>query len=481
MCPDKIGIALHPASLRRVNIYASFPGICAPCLWSFLRGRLQWTVNIFFCKHIIIPSELCIINNINQSCKEKYHCKLAFFSAICCPYQRRTVLQLKDRVIIKIDSVAFGGEGVGRVGNFVVFVPFSAAGDELEVEITQLKKKFVRGRILKIIKDSPIRVKPLCRYYEKCGGCCYQHLNYEYQLAIKKKQVEDAFRRIGKFENPPVLEAIASPGIYNYRGKAQLHAGGVPDRRIIGFLDISGSKIVDIENCRIMEETINEKIRALRENKRFLHDNDAQLTIWSDCPADQSSGKESIVRIVKGKYFLVPRNGFFQANLYLTDKLVDEVCRLTGDNEINTIVDACCGSGLFSVFLSSYAKNIIGIEINEKSVRYAQINAENLGIRNVRFIHGDIEKVLQREFLQQGDKIDLIVLDPPRTGCEKEVLKAIVDLRPGKIIYISCNPATQARDVKYLNECGYNLQSLLPVDMFPQTSHVEVIGFMTLM
>ena len=146
-------------------------------------------------------------------------------------------------------------------------------------------------------------------------------------------------------------------------------------------------------------------------------------------------------------------------------------------NKINTLVDAYCGSGLFSIFLSPYAENVIGIEINEKSVKYAQINAENAGVKNVKFIHGDIEKVLQEKFLPPGNKIDLMVLDPPRIGCEKTVLKAMVDLQPQKIIYISCNPATQARDVKYLNECGYDLKSLLPVDMFPQTEHIEVIGF----
>lgn len=390
-------------------------------------------------------------------------------------------MQLKDRIIIKIDSVAFGGDGVGRIDNFVVFVPFSAAGDELEIEITQLKKKFVRGRILKIIKESPFRVKPLCRYYGKCGGCCYQHMNYEYQMAIKKKQVEDAFRRIGKIVNPPVQEAIASPAIYNYRGKAQYHAeGDTPERREIGFLDISGGKIVDIEHCDIMEETINKKMCALKESNQKLHEKDERLIIWSDSPDDKPGNKESVARTVKGKNFQVPRDGFFQTNLYLTDRLVDEVCRLIGDNEINTIVDACCGSGLFSVFLSYYAKNIIGIEINEKSVKYAQINAGNLGIENVRFIQGDIEKVLQGKFMQQGDKIDVIVLDPPRTGCEKAVLRAIADLHPVRIIYISCNPATQARDVKNLMEYGYSLKSLQPVDMFPQTSHIEVIGLMTL-
>src|SRR4030042_965435 len=132
-------------------------------------------------------------------------------------------MQLKDRVEIKIESVAFGGAGVGRVNNFVVFVPFAAPGDELEVEITQLKKKFARGKIVKILKPSGARVSPLCRYYEKCGGCCYQHINYAHQLKIKKRQVAEAFKKIGKIAAPPVLDVIASPEIYHYRGKAQLH------------------------------------------------------------------------------------------------------------------------------------------------------------------------------------------------------------------------------------------------------------------
>ena len=196
-------------------------------------------------------------------------------------------MQLKDRVIIKIESIAFGGQGVGRVNNFVVFVPFAAPGDELEVEIIELKKKFARSRILKISKPSPLRDVPLCGYYEKCGGCCYQHLNYDEQLKIKKKQVQDAFQKIGKIVSPPVLDSVASPQAYHYRGKAQCHAAKTSSGWKLGFLDVSGGKIVDIERCEIMEETINDKIRELRKNQKLLS-SESNLTMWSESSGEVS-------------------------------------------------------------------------------------------------------------------------------------------------------------------------------------------------
>ncbi|MGD0022073.1 MAG: 23S rRNA (uracil(1939)-C(5))-methyltransferase RlmD [Smithellaceae bacterium] len=386
-------------------------------------------------------------------------------------------MQIKDRVVTKIESVAFGGEGVGRVDNFVVFIPFAAPEDELEVEIVQLKKKFARGKILQIVKPSPMRINPFCRYYENCGGCCYQHLNYEYQLEIKKKQVEEIFRKIGKIATPPVGKTIASSNVYNYRGKAELHSSITSNGCKIGFLDVSGGEIVDIERCEIMEETINDKLRILRQNKQQLRNNDARLTIWSGLLADQ---KGTVTRVVRGRTFLVPRRGFFQANLYLTDQLVDEVCRLAESQEMNTLIDAYCGSGLFSIFLAPYAQSVVGIEISEKSVKYAQTNAANADVKNVRFVHGKVENILPGKFLSSKKEINLLVLDPPRSGCSESVLRAIADLKPQKVIYVSCNPATQARDVKYLNEQGYELLSLMPMDMFPQTEHIETIGFLVL-
>ena len=388
-------------------------------------------------------------------------------------------MRLKDRVKIKIESIAFGGQGVGRVNNFVVFIPFAAPDDELEVEIVELKKKFARGRIITILKPSPLRAVPLCGYYNNCGGCCYQHLNYEHQLMIKKKQVEEAFSKIGKIISPPVLDPIASPQAHQYRGKAQYHAAKEASGWQLGFLDVSGGKIVDIERCEIMEETINDKIRELRKNQK-LSCVESNLTIWSGPLCDESQDKGLIKRTVKGKEFIVPRGGFFQANLYLTDRLVDEVRRLVMPRKLNTVVDAYCGSGLFSIFLSPYAQNVVGIETGEQAVQFAQKNAERQGVRNTKFICGYVENVLPQEFATGADQIDLLVLDPPRSGCDGAVLKAITALRPKKVIYISCNPATQARDIKYLSECGYDLLSLLPLDMFPQTEHIEVIGHLSL-
>jgi tRNA/tmRNA/rRNA uracil-C5-methylase (TrmA/RlmC/RlmD family) len=388
-------------------------------------------------------------------------------------------LQLKDRLKIKIENMAFGGAGVGRVDSFVIFVPFAAPDDELEIEITECKKRFARGRILKVIKASPLRVQPLCSYYETCGGCCYQHISYEQQLEIKKRQVEEAFRKIGKIAAPPVLETKASPESYHYRGKAQFHLVKSPAVLKLGFRDVSGGEIVDIERCEIMEETINRKICRIRENPLHPDTQDSRLTIWSEAPDGPAAGTKQIFRLVRDKEFLVSRDGFFQNNLFLTGALVDEVCRLALSGPMNTVIDAYCGCGLFSVFLAPFSENIFAIELDEKAIKFAQMNAAKENIKNVTFVRGDVGEELSREKIKlQPDSIDLLILDPPRAGCSESVLKAITRLRPRRLIYISCNPVTQARDMKFLNESGYDIVSLRPFDMFPQTQHIEIIGLL---
>lgn len=381
--------------------------------------------------------------------------------------------------MIKIEKIAFGGEGVGRIDNFVVFVPFAAPEDELEIEITQCKKKFARGKILKIIKASPLRVKPLCNYYESCGGCCYQHISYEQQLEIKKRQVEEAFVKIGRINSPLVSAAVPSSPSYHYRGKAQCHQIISPAGPKLGFLDISGSKIVDIKRCEIMEETINDKIGRIRENASGRKGKATRRTIWSDLPGEHTGKKGQIRRVVKGKEFFVSSDGFFQNNLFLTETMVDEVILKALSGQLNTVVDVYCGCGLFSLFLAPFARKIFGIESNPKAVQFAQMNAEKENIKNIKFVCGDAgEELLRGEFLTLSGKIDLLILDPPRFGCSESVLKAIEALQPQRLIYVSCNPVTQARDVKLLTDSGYNLSSLLPLDMFPQTQHIEVIALL---
>ncbi len=382
-------------------------------------------------------------------------------------------MPIKERLSVKIQSVAFGGHGVGRVDGLVVFVPFTAPEDTVEIEIVARKKKFARGRLLQIIEPSPRRTRPLCRYYGRCGGCSYQHIDYASQLKIKQTQVEEAFVRIGGISEPPVREVIGSPRAYAYRGKAELHAARTIGGTQLGFMDISGGRITDIERCEIMHESINEQIQQTRSMGADLPAQD-DFIFWSH-PSGHLD--ETVSRVVKGRDFLVPRTGFFQANLYLTDRMVDEVARLMGEKTRETVIDACCGSGLFSILLAPLAGRMIGVEINEKSVNHARLNAEKNNVGNVDFICGDVESVLkQRDYKKES--VDLMILDPPRTGLSPETLAAICSMELQDIIYISCNPATQARDIKFLSGKGYRLLSLQPLDMFAQTEHIETIGLL---
>ena len=379
-------------------------------------------------------------------------------------------MRLKDRITVSIESVAFGGDGVARVDSFVLFVPFTAPGDVAQVEIVSLKKRFGRARLISLQEPSAFRVVPHCRAYGHCGGCCYQHIGYDRQLVMKKNQIRDAFVKIGGIAEPPLEDIIGSPRIYGYRGKAVLHTGKRMPAEL-GFMDISGGKIADIERCEIMDETINDQIRAFRR----LTDNgpaDTDIPFWSD---SGDAREEYVVRRVQNRDFLVPRDGFFQANLFLMDRMVEEVSRIVSRKERDTLVDACCGSGLFSIFAAPYARRVLGIEIYEKSVKYARLNAERQGMQNVEFICGDIECVF-RAMATRKEAVDLILLDPPRAGLSPEALRAVMDVQAAEIVYISCNPATQARDVRFFCEAGYDLAGLVPLDMFPHTQHIEIIG-----
>ncbi len=381
-------------------------------------------------------------------------------------------VRTKDIITVTIETIAFGGEGLGRVETLVVFVPFTAPGDIVEVEIREAKKRYLRGRMKRLVTPSPDRVEPPCPYFRRCGGCHYQHIDYAKQVEMKGRQVSEAFERIGKFTAPPVEPALPSPAPYGYRGKAEFHVERARDGVYrIGFMDVSGSRLVDIERCAIMEESINEQLTFLRRPIHATLRVD-RYVIWSHTG---KSEEKHVVRIVKGREILVPFEGFFQANTTLTDGLVDTVTELAAAGPGETVLDLYCGSGLFPLFLAPACRSLVGIEIDGEAVECARLNMEKHGIENAVFHEGDVREILEKDF-GPGKAVDVVVLDPPRTGCEREVLDCVIGLHPSRIVYVSCDPATLARDARLLADGGYSLITVKPVDMFPQTKHIEAVA-----
>jgi 23S rRNA (uracil1939-C5)-methyltransferase len=392
-----------------------------------------------------------------------------------------------DRVEAKIESVAFGGDGVARVRDMVLFVPFTVDGDTAVARITDVKKTFLRGKLEKLVTASLRRIAPKCPYYLRCGGCQYQHIDYGHQLELKQKQVVESFRRIGRFSSPPVRDIIPSPLAFGYRGKAEFHLAqrrGNPPQT--GFMDVTGSRIVDIERCEIMDETINAALAGFRRDLltgRTAFESGGIRIFWSGISRnplqeEEETGEPRITRVVKGRELLVSPEGFFQANLALVDRLVDAVFEMSALRGEETVLDLYAGVGLFSLFLADRAGQVIAVEMDGEAVCAARKNFERFGRHGAMVHEGDTAGVLRGPLKEKKGKADLIILDPPRTGCEKDVLAILAEWRPKRLIYISCDPVTQARDIRHLVDQGFSLQVLQPFDMFPQTKHIEVVALL---
>jgi 23S rRNA (uracil1939-C5)-methyltransferase len=375
-----------------------------------------------------------------------------------------------DEIELTIDAVAFGGAGVGRHGKMVVFVPFTVDGDSVSVKIAAVKKRFATAELKFIHSPSPFRITPRCAAYTCCGACSYQHIAYDHQVVLKNGQVRDALKRIGRFDTLPLEDMISSPQAYGYRGKADFHVTtGEGKERTIGFAARATNDIVDLERCEIVHESINDALCLMRQGGRPV----GRWPLWST-PAEEVSGSR-ILRRVKTREMLVPRDGFFQANFYLTDTLVDVVedfCSLSGTE---TVIDGYCGSGLFSLFLAPRCALLYGIEAEGDAVLCAEENLIRAGINSAVFYTGDIAHVLRGRFIRESIPVDVVLIDPPRIGLETDALDALATLNPAKIVYVSCNPSTLARDLRALAGYGYRIIRVQPLDMFPQTSHIEAV------
>jgi 23S rRNA (uracil1939-C5)-methyltransferase len=396
-------------------------------------------------------------------------------------------LKTGERITAAVADVAFGGDGVARHGRFVVFIPFTADGDVVEAEIVAVRQRYARARLVRVITPSAHRVAASCRFYTVCGGCRMQHLAYDHQLALKRRQVAEALNRIAGLPQPTVESVIASPRPLGYRGKAEFHVTGGPEPRT-GLMAMASHRLVEIDGCALLDASVNRKYGLFRRLIAIgqLASEGKRQVIWSDQPgappadaAAELRGQPEIERVVSGKRLMVPYQGFFQANLSLLEALVGEVARNCALSGRETVIDAYGGVGLFSLFLGGGAGRIVLIEGDAATVRCARLNMDRQGLTQAEVLGGDVADVLGESFVARQDRADVVVLDPPRDGCGEGVIGRVASLGPQRVVYVSCNPATLARDVARFHSHGYRLYRLQPFDMFPQTAHIEAVALLT--
>jgi tRNA/tmRNA/rRNA uracil-C5-methylase (TrmA/RlmC/RlmD family) len=385
-------------------------------------------------------------------------------------------LKTGDQINLTIHDIAFGGEGVGRVDDFVVFVPFVLVGETVAAEITEVKKNFARAKLLRVETPSPERVKPECRYFGACGGCQYQHVAYPAQLRLKHKQISDLFERVGKIPSDKIAPVIPCPQPYGYRNRIMIRSQwNKPEQKLnIGFIRADCGLVEDIEECRIAEPALNEQIRHVRAHP-------------------PPKGGIKVVLRVQPEDWDVPRDSFFQNNFFLLPKLVETIREfisgtgvspvrsgeLTGETPVpqKHLIDLYCGVGFFGIELADAAESFVGVEYDQRAIQSARKNAAVRKISNGEFVAAKAEDVLPELLKKFSPEKTAVILDPPRKGCQLEILQLLREMRPAQVVYVSCHPATMARDLNIM--CGdgvFDLARVQPLDMFPQTQHVECVA-----
>jgi tRNA/tmRNA/rRNA uracil-C5-methylase (TrmA/RlmC/RlmD family) len=344
-------------------------------------------------------------------------------------------------VPLTIHDIAFGGSGVARAEGKVWFVPFTIPGEQVQAREIRAKKKFVEAELVSVEQASPHRVEPRCPVFGRCGGCTYQHIEYAEQVALKQRQVEQTIRRVGRLEHVPMRPTVAAPESYAYRNRIRVHAEG----GAVGFYGLGSHQLIDVEFCPIATPAVNEALAEVRRN----------------------SGAE-------GDYVLSGRGGgnyFVQTNDAVAQLLVQTVrdAVLPGQK---LLVDAYCGAGMFARALRDLFPSVIGIEENVFAVEQAQRKAKE----GERYISGDVAANLGEVLAAQPAEGTTVVLDPPAAGVAPRVIEILLGTAPAEIIYVSCDPATLARDLGALCRSTYRLEAVTPLDMFPQTAEIEVVA-----
>ncbi len=393
--------------------------------------------------------------------------------------------------------MVYGGDAMGCLADGrAVFIPFGLPGERVRAELVEDKKGFVRGRLVEMLHPSPLRITARCAHFAQCGGCHYQHLAYAEQLKVKEAVVREQLLRIGEIQDPPLRSIRPSPQEWNYRNAVQFHLDGAGK---VGYQKASSHEVIAIRECWLPEEPLNTLWPHLdfepgsgleRLQLRLGQSDDILLELESDQPDPPEfavdfpisavfrspagelvlSGEDFTLVEVLGQTFQVSASSFFQVNTAQAAAMVQHVLELAAVDRKSTVLDVYCGVGLFSLFLAQQAGRVIGVELAASACEdfAANLNAFD----HVELYEGKAEDVLP--YLDVHP--DVIVVDPPRAGIDRTALDALIGMGASALIYVSCDPATLARDAKRLVKAGYSLEQATPFDLFPQTFHVECIA-----
>jgi 23S rRNA (uracil1939-C5)-methyltransferase len=437
---------------------------------------------------------------------------------------------------LSIESYGHEGEGVGKLDGFTVFIPGALKGETVKIKMIKVNKNYGIGKLLEVLEASQKRVEPICSTYKRCGGCNLQHYTYDEQLNFKTERVRNVIDRIGKLEDVIIHNTLGMDNPYNYRNKVQLPVGASGEEILVGFYAPRSHEIINMEKCYIQDEIADKVIELTKQwmkkfnitpydesthsgivrhimvrkgfktkevmvvlvtrSKELPHKDDfikligenieGIVSIIQNINSNKTNvilgeqsvtlwGQDNISDYIGEFKFNISPLSFFQVNPVQTEVLYNkalEYADLTGEE---TVFDAYCGTGTISLFLSKKAKMVYGVEIIPQAIENAKENAKANGIYNAKFIVGKSEEEIPR-LIKQGIKADVVVVDPPRKGCEESLLKALAEIEPRRIVYVSCDPATLARDLSVLDNLGYKTLEIQPVDMFPQGHHVECVA-----
>lgn len=434
---------------------------------------------------------------------------------------------------LAITGLGHEGEGVGKYEGFTIFVPNALPGEQIQAKVVRVQKTYAYGRLIKIIAATPDRAEPACPIFHRCGGCHLQHLSYPAQLQHKRQSVVDALTRIGKLEGVTVHETLGMDNPWRYRNKAQVPLGEIDGRLAVGFYAPRSHDLIEMQSCDIQHLYNDQIVHTTKEilqelgisqyeeatgrgivrhliGRTAVHTDETMLvlvtngrkipqkdvlierlrqriphlvSIVQNINTERTNvifgretitlwGKDAITDTIGSIKFEISARSFFQVNPVQTEVLYGKALEYAQLSGSETVIDAYCGIGTISLFLAQKARAVYGAEIVPEAIEDAKRNAELNGITNAHFTAGEAETVIPAWY-HDGIRADVLVVDPPRKGCDERLLATIADMKPERVVYVSCNPGTLARDLRYLEDHGYKTVEVQPVDMFPHTFHVE--------